>query len=106
MERGKKIGTRQLLNAVLVVLLAVLASPHAVSNIAANDVFLSDTTQSVVGIQNEYPATPGGDKPELNRAPEWVGESPQAAPFTYSTGPVPAQGIAFTVSQARAPPQS
>jgi hypothetical protein len=98
--------TKPLLNAALVFLLAVLASPQTVSNtFAVKDAFVSGTTLSTVAIQSHYLGNPENDNPDINRAPEWIGAQPQNHTVTPLTIPVPGPDVAFTVSQARAPPQ-
>ena len=99
-------ATKRLLNTALVFLLAVLASQQPVSsNVATHDDFISGATLATVGIQNNYPGYPEGDNPDINRAPEWVGTLPQNNTFTRLHISVPGPDVAFTVSQARAPPQ-
>lgn len=99
-------ATKRLLNTALVFLLAVLASQQPVSsNVATQDDFISGTTLATVGIQNNYPGYPEGDNPDINRAPEWVGALPLNNTFTRLHISVPGPDVAFTVSQARAPPQ-
>jgi hypothetical protein len=98
-------AAKPLLNATLVFLLAILASPPSTSNIAAKDAFLSGTTLSTVAIQSNYPGYPESDNPDINRAPEWVSTPPQKNTVTPLPIPPPGPDVAFTVSQARAPPQ-
>lgn len=100
----RKIDIPQLLNAVLFPLLIALASPHAVSHSYTQDTLYSGSTQSIIGVNITDPGCLDEDKPELNRAPEWVGEHPQRISFTRCAGSLREPGIAFTVSQARAPP--
>lgn len=99
-------ATKPLLNAALVFLLAVLASPQTASNhFTANDAFVSGTTLSTVAIQSNYLGNPESDNPDINRASEWLGELPQNLAVTPLPIPAPGPDVAFTVSQARAPPQ-
>jgi hypothetical protein len=98
--------TKPLLNAALVFLLAVLASPQTVSNnVAAKDAFVSGTTFSTVAIQSNFLGNPESDNPDFNRAPDWLGALPQHPTVTPLPIPAPEPDVAFTVSQARAPPQ-
>ena len=99
-------ATKRLLNTALVFLLAILASQQPVSsNVAAQDDFISGTTHATVGIQSSYPGYPESDNPDIHRAPEWIGTLPQSNTFTRLHISVPGPDVAFTVSQARAPPQ-
>ena len=99
-------ATKSLLNTALVILLAILASPQPVSNnVAAKDDLVSGIAHSIVGIQNTYPGYPEGDNSDINRAPEWVSTLSQNNTFTRLHISAPAPDVAFTVSQARAPPQ-
>lgn len=93
-----------MLNAALVILLSLLVSPHSVSSIAANDVFLTDSTPSLIGLQNYDLGNPEGDKPDIHRAPDWLGVVTPQYIFARITHLVSTADIAFTVSQARAPP--
>ena len=99
-------ATRSLLNTALVLLLAILASPQPVSNnVAAKDDLVSGIAHSIVGIQNTYPGYPEGDNPDIDLTPEWVSTLSQNNTFTRLHSSAPGPDIAFTVSQARAPPQ-
>ncbi len=97
--------TNPFLHAALFLLLSVLASSHTVSQVSADDVYLSGSTLSAVGMPNNFLGNPKSDNPEAHRAPESVSQSPQKTLVTSSANPGPKPDIAFTVSQARAPPQ-
>jgi hypothetical protein len=97
--------TNPFLHAALILLLLVFASSHTISQVSTGDAYLSGSTLSAVGMPKNLLGNPKSDNPEAHRATEWVSQSPQKTLVTSSANPGPKPDIAFTVSQARAPPQ-
>jgi hypothetical protein len=96
---------RPLLTSALLVLVSMWVPTHSLGNTAETDVFLSNTALSFVGIQSSFTAKPDGDKQKLCRCPESAVDIQGKPAAPDCPVHVPASGITFNVSQARAPPQ-
>ena len=95
---------KPLLPTALYVLLSLLVLPDSDYNFSSKDVYLSDPITSQVGIQNDDLGKPDGDNQKFNRSTEPLIVAPASVYSTFSPAPVHGPDIAFTVSQARAPP--
>jgi hypothetical protein len=98
--------TKPFFSAALFILLSAVILPGKNSHFSSKGVNLADPFSSVAGIQNNnHVGKPDGDDQKINRTPDGLITLPTLPYITPSPNPVPGSTIAYTVHQARAPPQ-
>jgi hypothetical protein len=97
--------TQPILPAALVLLLSAVFLPGRYNGFSAQDAYVADPVTSSVGLQYKDLDTPDGDDLEFSGSSGWLIDLPVPRHTTTSSNPAPVLNIAFTVSQARAPPR-
>ena len=95
---------KPLLPAALYVLLSILVLPDSDNNFSTKGVCLSDPILTMASVQDNDLGNADGDNQKFSRTPDEVVVVTAAAYSTFSSSPALGPDIAFTVSQARAPP--
>ena len=95
---------KPLLPAAFLVLLSVLVLPGNDNNFSAKGVFLSDPILSMPSVQDNDLGNADGDDQKFSRTTDQVIVVTAAVYSPFSPSPAHGPDIAFTVSQARAPP--
>jgi len=95
---------KPLLPAAFYVLLSVLVLPGSNNNFSAKGVCLSDPISSMASLQDNDLGNADGDNQKFSRTPDEMIVVTAAAYSTFSSSPAHGPDVAFTVSQARAPP--
>ena len=97
--------TQPILPAALLIVLSALFLPGTYNDFSTKDTYVADPVASPVDIQNNDLGNPDGDDQKINGSPGWLVVLPAPRHTTPSPSPAPVPDIAFTVSQARAPPR-
>lgn len=94
-----------MLPAALLLLLSAVFLPGTYNGISAKDAYVADLVTSPVDLQYNGLGKPGGDDQKISGSPSGLIVLPAPRHTAPSLNPAPAPDIAFTVSQARAPPR-
>jgi len=97
--------TQPLLPAALFIVLSAICLPGTYNGFSAKDTYVADPVTSTVDLQNIDLGNSDGDDQKISGSPDWLIALPAPSYTTPSPNPAPAPDIAFTVSQARAPPR-
>ena len=96
--------TQPLLPAALFLVLSAVCLPGTYNGFSTKDTYVADPVASPVGLQNKDLGNSDGDDKKISGSPDWLIALPAPRHTTPSPHSAPAPDIAFTVSQARAPP--
>lgn len=97
--------TQPILPAALFIMLSVLFLPGTYTDFSTKNTYVADPVASTVDLQNNDLGNPDGDEQKIYGSPSWFIVLPAPLHSTPAPNPAPAPDIAFTVSQARAPPR-
>jgi hypothetical protein len=97
--------TQPLLPAALFLVLSAVCLPGTYNDFSSKDTYVADPVASTVDLQNNDLGNSDGDDQKISGSPGWLIVLPAPRHTTPSSNPAPAPDIAFTVSQARAPPR-
>jgi hypothetical protein len=96
---------QRLLPAALFIVLSAVCLPSFYNGFSTKDTYVADPVASTVDLQYNDFGNSDGDDQKISGIPDWLIALPAPRHTTPSPNPAPAPDIAFTVSQARAPPR-
>lgn len=97
--------TQPLLPAALFLVLSAVWLPGTDNGFSSKDTYLADPVASTVDLHNNDLGNSDGDDQKISGSPDGLIALPARRHAIPSSNPAPAPDIAFTISQARAPPR-
>ena len=97
--------SQPILPAALLIVLSAVFLPGTYDDFSTKDTYVADPVASTVDLQYNDLGNSDGDDQKISGSPDWLIALPAPRHTTPSPNPAPAPDIAFTVSQARAPPR-